>query len=54
MAEQFTGREGRYVKLDDTIEGFKAIVDGELDHVPEQNFYMMGTIEEVIENYESE
>ncbi|MCF7876182.1 F0F1 ATP synthase subunit beta [Candidatus Bipolaricaulota bacterium] len=53
VAEQFTGREGKYVKLDDNIEGFKAIVDGELDHIPEQAFYMMGTIEEVIENHES-
>ncbi len=54
VAEQFTGREGKYVGLDDTIEGFKAIVDGELDHVPEQDFYMVGSMEEVVENYESE
>nr|AGF92927.1 F0F1 ATP synthase subunit beta [uncultured organism] len=54
VAEQFTGRKGKYVGLDDTIEGFKAIVEGELDHVPEQDFYMVGSIEEVIENYESE
>jgi len=54
VAEQFTGREGKYVELDDTIEGFEAIVDGELDHVPEQDFFMVGSIEEVIENYESE
>lgn len=47
VAEQFTGREGKYVSLDDTIEGFKAIVDGELDHLPEQAFYMMGSLEEV-------
>jgi len=54
VAEQFTGREGKYVELDDTIEGFEAIVDGELDHVPEQDFFMVGSIEEVVENYESE
>lgn len=54
VAEQFTGREGKYVSLDDTIEGFKAIVNGELDHIPEQDFYMVGSIEEVVENYESE
>ncbi|MEF8726029.1 MAG: F0F1 ATP synthase subunit beta [Candidatus Bipolaricaulota bacterium] len=47
VAEQFTGQEGKYVSLDDTIEGFKAIVDGELDHLPEQAFYMTGSIEEV-------
>ncbi len=54
VAEQFTGRKGKYVELDDTIEGFKAIVDGELDHVPEQDFYMVGSMEEVVENYESD
>ncbi|MFW6111708.1 MAG: F0F1 ATP synthase subunit beta [Candidatus Bipolaricaulota bacterium] len=53
VAEQFTGKEGKYVSLDDTIEGFKAIVDGELDHLPEQAFYMTGSIEEVIEKHES-
>ncbi|MFW6005989.1 MAG: F0F1 ATP synthase subunit beta [Candidatus Bipolaricaulota bacterium] len=53
VAEQFTGKEGKYVSLDDTIEGFKAIVDGELDHLPEQAFYMTGSIEEVIEEHES-
>lgn len=47
VASQFTGREGKYVELDDTIEGFKAIVDGELDDVPEQAFYMQGGIEDV-------
>ncbi len=49
VAEQFTGREGRYVKKEDTIAGFKAIVDGETDDVPEQAFLMMGTIDEVVE-----
>ncbi|MBN2072915.1 MAG: F0F1 ATP synthase subunit beta [Actinobacteria bacterium] len=49
VAEQFTGREGRYVKVEDTIKGFKAIIDGKYDHLPEQAFYMLGTIEEVEE-----
>ena len=49
VAEQFTGREGRYVELGDTIAGFRRIVDGELDHVPEQAFFMAGAIEEVEE-----
>ena len=50
VAEAFTGRAGVYVKLPDTIRGFKEIVDGKLDDVPEQAFYMMGTIESVLEN----
>ncbi|MBN1299468.1 MAG: F0F1 ATP synthase subunit beta [Actinobacteria bacterium] len=49
VASQFTGREGRYVKLDDTIRGFKAIAEGEYDEISEQPFYMAGTIEEVEE-----
>jgi F-type H+-transporting ATPase subunit beta len=50
VAEVFTGRPGRYVKVADTIKGFKAIVDGQYDDVPEQAFYMTGQIEEVEEN----
>ena len=49
VAEQFTGKEGRYVKLSDTIRGFRDIVDGECDDLPEQAFYMVGTIEEAKE-----
>ena len=49
MAEVFTGSPGKYVSLKDTIRGFKAIVDGEYDHLPEQAFYMVGGIEEAIE-----
>ena len=49
VAEVFTGAPGKYVSLKDTISGFKAIVNGEYDHLPEQAFYMVGTIEEVIE-----
>ncbi|MGC9043279.1 MAG: F0F1 ATP synthase subunit beta [Myxococcota bacterium] len=52
VAEQFTGRPGKYVKMEDTVKGFKMIVDGRLDDVPEQAFYMVGGIEEVLENAE--
>ena len=48
VAEQFTGAPGKYVKLDDTISGFEKILSGELDDIPEQSFYMKGSIEEVI------
>ncbi len=47
VAEQFTGTPGKYVKIEDTIRGFKMIVNGELDDVPEQAFYMQGGIEDV-------
>ncbi len=49
VAETFTGSPGKYVALKDTIRGFKAIVDGEYDHLPEQAFYMIGGIEEAVE-----
>jgi F-type H+-transporting ATPase subunit beta len=49
VAEQFTGSKGKYVKVEDTIKGFDRIVAGELDHLPESAFYMVGTIEEAIE-----
>ena len=49
VAEQFTGREGRYVELKETVAGFRRIVDGELDELPEQAFYMAGGIDEVEE-----
>jgi F-type H+-transporting ATPase subunit beta len=49
VAEVFTGSPGKYVSLKDTITGFKMIDSGELDHLPEQAFYMVGTIEEAIE-----
>ncbi|HRY82810.1 MAG TPA: F0F1 ATP synthase subunit beta [Candidatus Moranbacteria bacterium] len=47
VAEQFTGTAGKYVKLSDTIKGFKMILDGEMDGVPEQEFYMKGNISEI-------
>ncbi|MGE0857953.1 MAG: F0F1 ATP synthase subunit beta [Gammaproteobacteria bacterium] len=49
VAEVFTGTPGKYVPLKDTIAGFKAIVAGEYDHLPEQAFYMVGSIEEAVE-----
>ncbi len=49
VAQVFTGSPGKYVSLKDTIRGFKGIVDGEYDHLPEQAFYMVGSIEEAVE-----
>jgi F-type H+-transporting ATPase subunit beta len=49
VAEQFTGIGGKYVKLDDTIASFERVVQGEFDHLPEQAFYMVGGIDEVVE-----
>jgi F-type H+-transporting ATPase subunit beta len=49
VAEQFTGLAGKYVKIEETIKGFKEIVAGKHDDIPEQAFYMQGTIEDVIE-----
>ena len=45
----FTGSPGKYVPLKETIRGFKMIVDGDVDHLPEQAFYMVGTIDEAFE-----
>ena len=53
VAEVFTGAPGKYVSLKDTIRGFKAIVDGEYDSLPEQAFYMVGTIDEAAEKAKS-
>lgn len=53
VAEVFTGSPGKYVSLKDTISAFKAIVNGEYDHLPEQAFYMVGTIEEAVEKAKS-
>jgi F-type H+-transporting ATPase subunit beta len=52
VAEQFTGQKGKYVKVADTIRGFKEIVEGKHDEIPEQAFYMKGGIEEVLEHAE--
>jgi F-type H+-transporting ATPase subunit beta len=53
VAQQFTGFEGKYVQIADTIRGFKEIVDGKHDELPEQAFYMVGTIEEAVEKARS-
>ena len=50
VAEEFTGTPGRYVSLEDSIRGFKGLIEGEYDELPEQAFYMVGAIEEAIEN----
>jgi len=52
VAQQFTGLEGKYVPIADTIRGFKEIVDGKHDEIPEQDFYMAGGIEEVLAKFE--
>ena len=49
VAEQFTGTPGKYVELDDTIRGFKGILEGRYDDLPEEAFYMVGTIEDAVE-----
>jgi F-type H+-transporting ATPase subunit beta len=49
VAEQFTGLQGRYVKVADTVRSFKEVIDGKHDDVPEQAFYMKGDIDEVLE-----
>jgi len=53
VAEVFTGSPGKYVSLKDTIAGFKGIVDGEYDSIPEQAFYIVGSIDEVVEKAKS-
>ena len=52
VAEQFTGLKGKYVKVADTIQGFKAVCDGKHDDIPEQAFYLQGTIDDVCERAE--
>ena len=51
VAQQFTGLEGKYVSIADTIRGFKEIVEGRHDEIPEQDFYMAGTIDDVIAKF---
>jgi F-type H+-transporting ATPase subunit beta len=52
VAEAYSGREGRYVSISETVRGFAEILDGKHDDIPEQAFYMMGTMDEVLENAE--
>jgi F-type H+-transporting ATPase subunit beta len=53
VAQQFTGLEGRYVPLKETVRGFREILDGEHDDLPEQAFMMVGAIDEAVEKAES-
>ncbi len=53
VAETFTGSPGKYVQLAETIRGFSAIVAGDYDHLPEQAFYMVGSIDEAVEKAET-
>ncbi len=53
VARQFTGREGRFVTVRETVRGFRLILDGEVDAIPEQHFYMAGPIEDVLARYEA-
>ena len=52
VAEVFTGSAGKYVTLEETLEGFKGILEGKYDHIPENAFYMVGNISEVLEKAE--
>ncbi|MDX1388560.1 MAG: F0F1 ATP synthase subunit beta, partial [Acidobacteriota bacterium] len=52
VAEQFTNIPGKYVKIEDTIKGFQEVVEGKHDDIPEQAFYLQGTIEDVLERAE--
>ena len=53
VAEAFTGLKGKYVKVADTVRSFKEVVEGKHDEIPEQAFYMQGSIEDVLENWEN-
>ena len=53
VAETFTGMPGQYVKLEDTIEGFKGILDGKYDYLAESDFYMVGDISQAVAKYEA-
>ena len=54
VAQVFTGLEGRYVPVKETVEGFKEILEGKYDNIREDHFYMKGNIEEVVQSYEAE
>jgi F-type H+/Na+-transporting ATPase subunit beta len=54
VAEQFTGYKGKYVAIADTVRGFREIVEGKHDSIPEQAFYLAGTIEEVLERAQAQ
>jgi len=52
VAEAFTGRKGKYVKVADTVRSFKEVVEGKHDEIPEQAFYLQGSIDDVLEEWE--
>ncbi len=54
VAEQFTGIPGKYVKLEETIRSFKGIINGEYDHIPESYFFMVGTVDEVVDKFKKD
>ena len=54
VAEVFTGKEGRYVPVKETVQGFNEILEGKYDHIPENYFYLKGNIDEVVQDYEAE
>ena len=54
VAEVFTGKEGRYVPVKETVQGFNEVLEGKYDHIPENYFYLKGNIEEVVQDYEAE
>ncbi|MBE0698375.1 MAG: F0F1 ATP synthase subunit beta, partial [Anaerolineaceae bacterium] len=54
VSEPYTGIPGRYVQLEETLRGFEEILNGQHDHLPEQNFYMVGTIDEATQRDQSE
>ena len=53
VAEAFTGAPGRYVKLEDTVKGFRGILNGDYDHLAESDFYMVGGIDMALEKYKA-
>ena len=53
VAEQFTGRAGKYVPITETVRGFRSLLDGDVDHIPERFFYMQGGIDDVLAAYEA-
>jgi F-type H+-transporting ATPase subunit beta len=53
VAEQFTGLAGKYVPVNDTVDSFKRVLEGEADHIPEQYFMYKGTLDEVMNDYEA-
>jgi F-type H+-transporting ATPase subunit beta len=53
VAQQFTGRPGKYVPIAETVKSFARVLDGEADHIPEQYFFLQGALDDVIQAYEA-